>query len=34
VSDALMNIERITCGFINKATVTSLLGRERAFDKV
>jgi hypothetical protein len=29
-----MNIERITHGFINKAAVASLLGTERAFDKV
>jgi len=28
------NIERIIHGFINKAAVTSLLGTERAFDKV
>lgn len=29
-----MNIEHITHGFITKAAVTSLLGKERAFDKV
>jgi len=30
----MRTIERITHGFINKTAVTSLLGTERAFDKV